>query len=639
MRTKKPLRELGIPELERRLIRLKQSKEKVEVLIALGSLLKHIDTQRAIALTMQGLEIATQISFVSGIADCSAYLANYYDALIGNTVLALHYAETALGLYSKSDDKRGIAWMLKVLGSIADENREFDKAAKYFGDSMEIYRNINLPEYESTIHTSLGNMYLNMGEYGKAIDEHNIALKIHQDNNDEEGVSIALNNIGNVYDCMGESVKAVEVHLKSMSIKARRNDTYGLAATNNNLGGLYWKMGDYESAIRYFQKSYMLKIQLGNELGAADTMSNIGGTQIYLKLYEDGLHSFYSALETYENLGNTHRVAMMHNHIGSVHVLLGNIEQGFAQLQQGLEIRKELNDMYGIASSYHNLAESYSIIQEHDKGIDYISKAIDVRNTLNAHDRLPEHYTLLADILLKSHKYNEAIIACQEVLKYTPQMSSSEQEAKAHMLLSIAYEYLGDLSNAIIHLKKHQELNNRVFNRQAAMKYQTLLIEFDVELNKKEAEMNKLKSEQLAKELTMKNNELTALALHLVNKNEFLVDLREQITDNIENTNDVVKSIAKRISESEHDESDWHRFEQQFTQVHPDFSKKLMEQSGGTLTTTELKICALIKTGLSSKEIANIMFLSKRTVENHRYSIHRKLQLGDVKLANALMNT
>jgi DNA-binding NarL/FixJ family response regulator len=46
-----------------------------------------------------------------------------------------------------------------------------------------------------------------------------------------------------------------------------------------------------------------------------------------------------------------------------------------------------------------------------------------------------------------------------------------------------------------------------------------------------------------------------------------------------------------------------------------------------TLTDTEIKIARLIGKGMSSQEIADLMFVSAKTIENHRSNICRKLDL------------
>jgi DNA-binding NarL/FixJ family response regulator len=48
------------------------------------------------------------------------------------------------------------------------------------------------------------------------------------------------------------------------------------------------------------------------------------------------------------------------------------------------------------------------------------------------------------------------------------------------------------------------------------------------------------------------------------------------------------------------------------------------------LTRRELEIVNMIKDGYSSKEIAEKLFISKRTVEVHRYNIFRKLDVNNI---------
>jgi FixJ family two-component response regulator len=47
------------------------------------------------------------------------------------------------------------------------------------------------------------------------------------------------------------------------------------------------------------------------------------------------------------------------------------------------------------------------------------------------------------------------------------------------------------------------------------------------------------------------------------------------------------------------------------------------------LTRVELKICTLIKLNFSSKEIANVLCLSKRTIDCHRWRLTKKLEVPE----------
>jgi xylulokinase len=57
------------------------------------------------------------------------------------------------------------------------------------------------------------------------------------------------------------------------------------------------------------------------------------------------------------------------------------------------------------------------------------------------------------------------------------------------------------------------------------------------------------------------------------------------------------------------------------------------------LSATEQKICCLLKIRLSSKEIANLLYLSPRTVETHRLNIRRKLHIDRTLDISNYLNT
>lgn len=136
----------------------------------------------------------------------------------------------------------------------------------------------------------------------------------------------------------------------------------------------------------------------------------------------------------------------------------------------------------------------------------------------------------------------------------------------------------------------------------------------------------------------MKKSELQIITSHLINKNQFLSDVQSQISNNIEQTNGVLENINSRYFAVKNNEDEWINFEKQFELTFPDFDKNLNKASNYTLTTTELKICRLLKIGFSNKIIANLLTLSIQTMETHVYNIHKKIELKDSQLLNWLEN-
>ena len=60
--------------------------------------------------------------------------------------------------------------------------------------------------------------------------------------------------------------------------------------------------------------------------------------------------------------------------------------------------------------------------------------------------------------------------------------------------------------------------------------------------------------------------------------------------------------------------------------VYDDFMKKLTEQYTN-LKTSDRKLCAYLRMGLSSKEMASLLNMSVRSIETARYRLRKKLNL------------
>ncbi len=153
-----------------------------------------------------------------------------------------------------------------------------------------------------------------------------------------------------------------------------------------------------------------------------------------------------------------------------------------------------------------------------------------------------------------------------------------------------------------------------------------------LENDKNEKEIVKLKNEKLETEIEHKNFELATSAMHLLQKKEMMDKLRDDLNGmlrNIDNEETVKKgkNLLKALGEDNKLDDSWNHFEMHFDKVHTDFIVKI-KQKYPALTAGELKLCAYVRLNLSSKEIARLLNISVRGVETTRYRLRKKLGLA-----------
>ncbi|WP_170110303.1 triple tyrosine motif-containing protein [Flavilitoribacter nigricans] len=148
----------------------------------------------------------------------------------------------------------------------------------------------------------------------------------------------------------------------------------------------------------------------------------------------------------------------------------------------------------------------------------------------------------------------------------------------------------------------------------------------------------KARNETLQQDVLRKSQELANSTFNLVRKNEILIQLKEALaTGQRKESPKSNKQLIRLIDRHLTDEEDWKIFETNFNQVHEVFFKKLKSEYPD-LTPGDLRLAAYLKMNLSSKEIAPLLNISLRGVENKRYRLRRKMELDtDTNLADFLM--
>ncbi|TCI84505.1 helix-turn-helix transcriptional regulator [Tenacibaculum sp. M341] len=143
---------------------------------------------------------------------------------------------------------------------------------------------------------------------------------------------------------------------------------------------------------------------------------------------------------------------------------------------------------------------------------------------------------------------------------------------------------------------------------------------------RKEIELQLTNYEKL---VAQTNQQITLSSLKALESETFEKDLKKYLKNlkseipskyhhKIEQLNSSIKNRPK---------NNWKEFEIHFQNIHKGFFCKLQEEYPD-LTASELKLCSFLKLKLSSKEIANLMGITDRSVKMSRYRVRKKFNIS-----------
>lgn len=181
-----------------------------------------------------------------------------------------------------------------------------------------------------------------------------------------------------------------------------------------------------------------------------------------------------------------------------------------------------------------------------------------------------------------------------------------------------------------------------------------LILNQEKELLRNRAELNEQKlaleqqntiimRENLEATITLKNVKVASNTVNLIHLNEILLSIKELISE-IKKEKEAASSFSlltkiNRIIDHElQGDQHWNEFEEIFNQLHDNFMQRL-KSSFPELTPRDMRLCAYLRMNFNTKEIAPLLGISVRGVEDTRYRIRKKLQLSsDANITEFILN-
>lgn len=467
---------------------------------------------------------------------------------------------------------------------------------------------------------------------------------------------------------------------KELKLALANGDVIAEARCYQSLGELFYNQAAYTQAVKYHYKADHIFRKHGDQLNLAKNLNKIGEVYYYSKQYPVSLSKFQEALDYYKKLGNTRGIAESYGLIGQTYEKRKDYKQAVNYQQKALSGYRITQDTTGIAKIYENMGSIYEDKLELDSALKYYQHALSL-NQANENDLAQiEVINNIGDVYRKTGRYNEALGYTQKAAAMARKMNDPYQLSSAYRDLSKNYDLMKRYDSAYHYSELGRSIFLNIFtadnNKQLAL-LQTLfeIQQKDDAISQYERERRtnqfiyigtgliiillvmlaisiisrqklKLKNEQYANEqsqavyeiqkkaieaqLELKSKELTSNTLHVIQSNQFLEELRtaldEMIKEDKRDQKKKLQHIVTKINQHTGHDKHWKEFSQLFEQLHQSFFDNLKKYSE-ELTANDLRLVALIKMNLSSKDMAILFGISQDSLRVSRYRLRKKLHI------------
>ena len=454
------------------------------------------------------------------------------------------------------------------------------------------------------------------------------ALKIYEKLKYNQGLANVYNRLGDVYRKQKNYQEAKGYYQKSLKLFQQLNQPVGIAENLNNLGDNARKQKKITIALNFYHQS--LKIAQSNNYlqGMMGNWNNLGDVFAQQRKYPKAIENYQQALEVARKLDSKLDIAENLSSIGRVHSKSENMENALQYLQQSIEISKKYRFLEELRDAYRTIAAIYLKEQNFENTFKYYRFFSEIKDTLYNTKSLNEIAQLRRDY--ESNRQAQKI-ALLERDKKLNQVSNYMLVGGILCLLVIGLMIFYWQRSKIAKNRELLEQNQRIYEtQQELIEAELSNSQLSEQKLKSELEIKQLKEQQLQYTLETQNKSLTSHALLIIQKNKMLSQVKEKLWEITQTeSRDIKKKLKQLVSligTGLSLDKDWKEFKTIFEQVHEDFFEKL-KANYPDLTSTEIRLCALLKLNLSSKDIATIMGISQDSLRIARYRLRKKLQL------------
>lgn len=569
----------------------------------------------------------------------------------------------------------------KGIENILNQSREY-VSRPYFTDTILVKRIDSLMHRtcsgEETFKTvfQVGLSLCNMNRKEEAVRYLSYCLSVIKDvfpeipHNSLPTYIHIMNQTGLSYDYMRLTDLAMNYYTKALDIAQKNNLNEEEAILCNNIASVFQTQKKYDESDSLFKRAIIINEELKVPQRLFVNYNNLSVNYAHKKDYNKALEYAFLAVHQLDATKDSDMIILMQRNIGSIYLKQKEPRMALQLLKQVEEYQLKHHQEYYLTGTYLIMTNVYNLLEQKEMVGNYLKKALalsDKYNNVydkkvllvelsNYYEGIGQHRTafemLKQSMALKDSLYNS------EEEERTRNLSGAYDEERMLQERLIRIEnnhavvmqkvYIMVVSGVVLlvviavctiyWLKKQKKKTRRALCDYARQKRD--------QMERQEGKIISLLNDQEQLKLELEQNERKQMSYSLqdTKNKEFIAQLTDRLKQLLLDMNPKETQVKKQIREiiSQLNQIDSNNilqdFRDSFESIHHHFYENLNEEYP-TITMKEMRLCALLRLGLSTKEIADITFKEVRSVESARNRLRKKLQISQTEdLQKFLMN-
>jgi tetratricopeptide (TPR) repeat protein/DNA-binding CsgD family transcriptional regulator len=436
--------------------------------------------------------------------------------------------------------------------------------------------------------------------------------------------------IGRILSDSGRETEALDAYQRGLRSARSIGDHRLAARALVAMGMVRARRREHAPALEFFFEALREGIDAGDSRCEAAALMEIASVHSESGRLDLALESLERSIALLENPDDAYLQARARIGAGSVLVALSRAVEAIDHAVRGLVALEWLDDEAGQIDALIIIGRSYRQLGELETAAGYLERGLELARARMQMPGVAASLFALAEVRRDQGRLDDALAAVDEAMTIALDARSIELEWRVHELAAELCEQTDSVARALGHTRSALAARDVCLARRCEARVDELRVRHETLQIGRERDALRTEAERLRGALAETNRQLTAATLSLVRKSELLDEVRQQlggiVETTVEHSASMVRPILDELAVGACEES-WGMFEQQFDSVHNDFTRRLAERYPA-LTPMELKVSMLTRIDLSAKEIAHLLHVSERNVQNHRYRLRKKLGLS-----------